>query len=116
MREAGELEEYLRALASYEFAFLNLTFDSVELVPSCRNLVDGPEITTETTLDLFLAAVPSCKQLFQLPHLGPLRAPRSLCQRFHFHIAHFDLTLRHGSNQTLSLLPFIGRTLFAQHP
>ena len=81
LRGRGEVAS--NTLTNDEFAFLNATFDSAELVPFCRNLVYGPGTITETTLDFFLELVPYCEQLFQLPHLGPLRAPRSLCQRFH---------------------------------
>ena len=106
--------EKLRVLANDEFAFLNATSDSIELVPSCRNLVYGPETITETTLDLFLKLVPYCGQLFQLPHLGPLRAPRPLC--LHVHDAHFYLALRHGSNKAPSSLPFTGRAICVMSP
>ena len=106
----------MRVLANDEFAFLNATFDSIELVSSCRNLVYGPETITEATLDLFLKFVPYCEKLFQLPHLGPLRAPRSLCQRIHVYNAHFYLVLRHGSNQAPSSLPFTGRAVFVRSP
>ena len=104
----------MRVLANDEFAFLNATFHPVELVLSCRNLVYGPETITETTLDFFVELIPYCEQLFQLPHLGPLRAPRSLCRRFHVpvHNAHIYLTLRHGSNKASSSLPFTGRAVF----
>ena len=97
-------------LANAEFAFLYLTFVYVELVPSCRNLIDGPETTMETTLDFFLELVLSCEQLFQLPHIGPLKAPHSTCQRFDVHTPHFDLALKHGSNQTPSFF-FVHNTL-----
>ena len=97
-------------------AFLNATFDSVALVPSCRNLVDGSETITETTLDFFLKLVPYCEQLFKLPHLGPLRAPRSRCQRLHVHNAHFYLALRHGSNKAPSSLPFTERAVCVISP
>ena len=97
-------------LANDEFAFLNATFDSIELVPSCRNLVYGPETITETTLDLFLKLVPYCEQFFQLPHLGPLRAPRPLCQRLYVHNP--NLTSPSGMVQkTPSSLPFTGRAV-----
>ena len=72
----------MRVLANDEFGVLNLIFDSVEFVPSCRNLVDGPETKNETILNLFIELVPSCEQLFQLPHLGPLRAPRLSANAF----------------------------------
>ena len=106
----------MRVLANDEFGFLNSTFDSVERIPSGRNLIYGPETITETTLDLFLELVPYCEQLFQLPHLDSLRAPRSLCQRFHVHNAHFYLALRHGSNKAPSSLPFTGRAVFVVCP
>ena len=101
-------------LANDEFDFLDATFDSVELGPSCRYLFYGPETITETTLDFVLEFVPYGEQLCQLQHLGPLKAPRSLCQRFHVsvHNANIYLTLRHGSNVAPSSLPFTGRGLF----
>ena len=89
-------------LANNESAFLNAAFNVIELVPSCRNLVYGPETITETTADLFIKLVPYCEQL---RHLGPLRAPRSLCQRLHVLNPDFDLALRHGSKDT-QLAPF----------
>ena len=106
----------MRVLANYELGFLNSTFDAVELVLSCQNLVYGPETITGTTLDLFLELVPYCEKLFQLPHRGPLRAPRSLCQHVHVHNAHFDLALRHGSNERPSSLPFTGRAVSVISP
>ena len=106
----------MRVLANDGFAFLNTTFDSVELAPSSRNLVYGPETIAETTLDFFLKLVPYCEQLFQLPHLCQLRAPRSRCQRLHVHSAHVYLALRHGSNKAPSSLPFTGRAVFVISP
>ena len=108
----------MRVLANDEFAFLNATFDWVDLVLSCRNLVCGPETITETTLDFFLELISYCEQLFQLPHLGPLRAPRSLCQLFlvPVHNAHIYLNLRHGSSKAPSSLPFTARAVFVISP
>ena len=108
----------MRVLANDEFGFLNATFDLLELVQSCRNQVYGPETISETNLEIFLEFVPHCEQLFQLRHRGPLRASRSLCQRFHVlvHNALIYVTLRHGSNKALSSLPFTARAFSGISP
>ena len=58
----------------------------------------------------------SCQQFFRLLHIGPLRALRSTCQRFHVHSAHCVLAFGHGSNKTPSLLSFTGRAVFVIPP
>ena len=105
----------MRVLANDKFASLDATFDSKELVPSCRNLVYGPETITESILDLFLKLVPYCEQLFKLLHLGSLRAPRPLCQRLHVNNPH--LTSPSGVVQkTPSSLLFTGRAVCGISP
>ena len=55
----------MRVLANDELLFPSLTFDLVELVPSCRNLVYGPETMTESALDFLFELVPFLRAALQ---------------------------------------------------
>ena len=98
---------------SDELAFLNAILDSVELVKSCRNIVDGPDTITENTLDLLLELAPSCEQLFSISRI---------LTRCELHATSFNaftsttpfvyLALLHGSSKTPSPPPFTWRAVF----